>query len=853
MTVSQTTLTPHEFSCTGVTEFPVTNFDWDDDSDLIVTYIAANGAETVLTYNADYTVADGTVTYAAAPSTGTLHITRETPITQDLEIVNGNDFDADTINAALDKQAFIAQELAEESGRALKVGYASGLSDIDVEDLVAEKFLQVNSAGDGIAMGELASAGTLSVSDFGEALLAKTAVVYIVDPSVSDQGAVTVAGNRSIKDIQDRVGATKSAEIWLMHTAASDVTTFSVDTDIVLTGNFKVRVFNGAWFDQVTGDETVTIDSTWNLIASPTQQVTAVNMLRFTNGGLLPPGWFGGTGATSTIDDYAALQLTIDCAKTSYDSFNSAQGDFGLKIDLFGHTYRTETSLDMTEILSPNFTIQNGGIYGACSGKIVLDVSGTYAPIFKDLKILGDKTDCPSVGLFIGRTKIGGAVGLASRPRLRNVTINGYFSKAACINFAAEVSNVSGCKFENRHRSLTAYAYACVGHADTLDDFVGGLTSDYTTLPVSGDGSQSNTIHYMEQVHMRRASAWSSPVLDITNANPAVVSVEPSRLAFSFSGLSNGDEVFFHTILGMTEINGRTFTVANINESAGTFELSGEDSTGHGAFILGDDRVWTRTGPAILLSGVQNFWCEASYILTYGATPIVADMDAVGNMRDINIHASFEADTERIMEIHCATSCVIQGSRIDATGGFQSPSQEAVLGVGGGTVRMDHCSLRIEGMSDAPANQLFNPPALFSLYDADLQVPSAAALNDPADFATFSGKTYYVDIYNRYRVGNLYGVKLLTLTADGTTLTEGGFRYTGSGIKAYDTAERNLSLVVTDTSTNLADITAAVNTTGKYTGKRVWNTTTSRPVFAAGGTAGGLWVYSDGTTAHTPV
>jgi hypothetical protein len=852
MTVSQTTLTPQTFSCTGVTEFPVTNFDWDDDSDLIVTYIAANGGETVLAYNADYTVADGTVTYAAAPSTGTLHITRGTPITQDLEIVNGNDFDADTINAALDKQAFIAQELAEESGRALKVGYASGLSDIDVEDMVAEKFLQVNSAGDGIAMGELASAGALSVSDFGEALLAKTAVIYIIDPSVSDQGAVTVAGNRSIKDIQDRVGTTKSAEIWLMHTAASDVTTFSVDTDIVLTGNFKVRVFNGAWFDQVTGDETITFDSTWHVIASPAQQLTDVDMLRFTNGGLLPPGWFGAKGLTETVDDYAAIQLAIDCAKESYDAFGSAQGDFGLKIDLFGQSLRTETSIDLAEIQSPNFTIQNGAIYGACAGKIVVDASGTYAPIFKDLKILGDKTDTPSVGLLLSRTKISGVIGSASRARIRNVTINGYFSKSAFVNFAAEVCNISGSKFENRSRSLTAYSYICCSHASTLDDYVSGLSSEYATIPVAGDGPQSNTVHMIDQAHIRRAADVYMPITSISKANPAVVTIaDPTRM--TTQNVQNGDSVYFTAIEGMTELNGNTYTVANRNTVAGTFELSGTDSSGFTDFTSG--AAWGPTGPAVLLGNVQEFTMLAGYILTYGAAPIVIDFENASPMRAVRIETSVEQLPPTVVDIRrvSAVGPVFQGFELKVLGGSQQPSEDIIRITGGGGVRMDRPVIYLEGQATALTNGMFYPAADFTLYHAKLYAPIVGGVNAAADFAHFSGSIYYVDTFDQHGLGDMAGVNLLTFDADGTALTAGGFRYTGSGLKAYDTAERNLSLVVTDTSTNLADITAAVNTTGKYTGKRVWNTTTSRPVFAAGGTAGGLWVYSDGTTAHTPV
>lgn len=55
------------------------------------------------------------------------------------------------------------------------------------------------------------------------------------------------------------------------------------------------------------------------------------------------------------------------------------------------------------------------------------------------------------------------------------------------------------------------------------------------------------------------------------------------------------------------------------------------------------------------------------------------------------------------------------------------------------------------------------------------------------------------------------------------------------------------------TTTNLADITNAINTTDKWASKAVINTTTGAIVTAADATAGGLWLALDGTTAHTPV
>ena len=59
---------------------------------------------------------------------------------------------------------------------------------------------------------------------------------------------------------------------------------------------------------------------------------------------------------------------------------------------------------------------------------------------------------------------------------------------------------------------------------------------------------------------------------------------------------------------------------------------------------------------------------------------------------------------------------------------------------------------------------------------------------------------------------------------------------------------------LTETTTNLEDITHVVNTGPlKRTGTMYFNTTTGRPVWSSGGSAGSVWVDSAGTTLHTPV
>jgi hypothetical protein len=66
----------------------------------------------------------------------------------------------------------------------------------------------------------------------------------------------------------------------------------------------------------------------------------------------------------------------------------------------------------------------------------------------------------------------------------------------------------------------------------------------------------------------------------ITKANPAVVTA-------TSHGFSNGDTVLISEVLGMDEVNGNTYTVAN--KTANTFELSGTNSSSYTTYVSGGE------------------------------------------------------------------------------------------------------------------------------------------------------------------------------------------------------------------------------------------------------------------------
>ncbi|HNA61449.1 MAG TPA: ubiquitin-activating E1 FCCH domain-containing protein [Rhabdochlamydiaceae bacterium] len=70
----------------------------------------------------------------------------------------------------------------------------------------------------------------------------------------------------------------------------------------------------------------------------------------------------------------------------------------------------------------------------------------------------------------------------------------------------------------------------------------------------------------------------SKNITNITKANPAVVTSNSH-------GFSNGDRVVIQSVLGMTQVNNREFTVAGV--TANTFQLSGVNSTSYTTYTSG--------------------------------------------------------------------------------------------------------------------------------------------------------------------------------------------------------------------------------------------------------------------------
>jgi hypothetical protein len=133
MTITAQTSKTGPYSGNGTTTVFSYTFEVQDEAHLVVTLADAAGVETVQVLNTDYTVSGvgnangGQITMTTAPaSTYTLTISRNVPITQEVDLENRRSVAPEVLEDAYDKLTQIAQDLSEQVGRAIKISVTEG-------------------------------------------------------------------------------------------------------------------------------------------------------------------------------------------------------------------------------------------------------------------------------------------------------------------------------------------------------------------------------------------------------------------------------------------------------------------------------------------------------------------------------------------------------------------------------------------------------------------------------------------------------------------------------------------------------------------------------------------------------
>ena len=140
-------------------------------------------------------------------------------------------------------------------------------------------------------------------------------------------------------------------------------------------------------------------------------------------------------------------------------------------------------------------------------------------------------------------------------------------------------------------------------------------------LPFIYSTSQAYVLEF-GNLYMRIHSSGGT-VLEATQAIIGITKANPGVLEYAGADPSNGDVMYITGISGMTELNGRFVTVANVNAGANTFELKdlngvNINTTNYGTWTAGGTvaRVYTLVTPYVEADLPNLEFTQSSDVLT---------------------------------------------------------------------------------------------------------------------------------------------------------------------------------------------------------------------------------------------
>jgi hypothetical protein len=234
MTISSQTRKAGPFIGNGsTTAFPFT-FKVFATSDVVVTRANTAGTETVLTAGTDYTVSlnanqnsnpGGTVTLASALVTNfKLVLTSAVPNLQPVDITNNGGFYPKVINDALDRVTILAQQIALDASRSVKVPITSSVTGDELTAQLFDARDDAEAAASAAASSQTAAANsatsaagsaTTATTKAGEASTSATnaanSATSAAGSATSAAGSATTAGNNATTATNKATEAASSA------------------------------------------------------------------------------------------------------------------------------------------------------------------------------------------------------------------------------------------------------------------------------------------------------------------------------------------------------------------------------------------------------------------------------------------------------------------------------------------------------------------------------------------------------------------------------------------------------------------------------------------------------------------
>lgn len=429
----------------------------------------------------------------------------------------------------------------------------------------------------------------------------------------------------------------------------------------------------------------------------------------------LSPAMAGGdpTGVNDSAAAFNAIFAYIRADVTA-----NANNSTRYVIDMAGGKYRVTSSINGTGIAAWNLTITNGVIIGACTGKAVLDLSGTRGYTLSKFLIYGEEANMPLIPVLAARTA---ASGFCDNNSYEDVSFIGYYSLAADYAYAQETTHRRHCRFWNYNHD--AYVAIYQGY----DQHV--VTSDFQTL-LTGGSSYIN-------VEFTNCD-WRYLPINRSAAITGITKGATTTVTAAGHPFSNGQEVVFTTVGGMSAINSLGGTVSNV--TATTFDVN-IDSSAFTNYTSGGLAVRKATQPAV-------YWCRGMqhrfsncYIAAYGDDSMHIDwpdgtphyqttFDILFEGAVVRSHYRFTPGTS----IRNMFDAEFKAYNTHTAGSFFSTDAS-----GSGRVRIDRGLISITNNSYGGAVPVFDDEAKYTLYaGVDIYVPTRSQV-DAANLTAFHG------------------------------------------------------------------------------------------------------------------
>lgn len=183
--------------------------------------------------------------------------------------------------------------------------------------------------------------------------------------------------------------------------------------------------------------------------------------------------------------------------------------------------------------------------------------------------------------------------------------ISGVLGMTEVNNLEVEVANVDGGANTFELLGVNSSGFGTYTSGGSVAKII-EVTTTYTTAELFElDYAQTNdTMYIVHPDHapakLTRSSHIAWTLADVVfTSNPfgttkagaqaitAATKANPCVITYTGADPANGATIYIAGILGMTELNGKNFTVANVNAGANTCELQGVDSTNYTAYSSG--------------------------------------------------------------------------------------------------------------------------------------------------------------------------------------------------------------------------------------------------------------------------